>query len=186
LDDGGQTKDEYEAEIKSLQRDKQVLQAKLDKVETAQNKQSKKLDNEKELRLQANRDRYWLQQKLAKLQMAIQARLKMLNVDFSNCNDLSEALDAAFAAIQKLAASLAEKEEMISKLEAEKTQMSQGAEAMSQQIDKLNKVVKDKENIIADQSKSLVDKKKKKLHNLVKQKTNLQMTNYNLNKKLKN
>jgi len=43
LDDGGQTKDEYEAEIKSLQRDKQVLQAKLDKVETAQNKQSKKI-----------------------------------------------------------------------------------------------------------------------------------------------
>merc|ERR1712130_910783 len=86
---------EYEQQIKSLTRDNKVL--------------AKKIDNEKDMRLRANRERYALKQKLDRLQKALEARLKMLGIDFSNINDLSEALEAAFAAIQKLAAELAKK-----------------------------------------------------------------------------
>lgn len=95
---------EYEQQIKSLMRDNKVLAKKIDKIEGASSKKSKKIDNEKDMRLRANRDRYALKQKLDRLQKALEARLKMLGIDFSNINDLSEALEAAFAAIQKLAA----------------------------------------------------------------------------------
>ena len=95
---------EYEQQIKSLMRDNKVLAKKIEKTEAASGKKNKKIDNEKDMRLRANRERYALKQKLDRLQKALEARLKMLGIDFSNINDLSEALEAAFAAIQKLAA----------------------------------------------------------------------------------
>lgn len=95
---------EYEQQIKSLMRDNKVLAKKIEKTEAASGKKNKKIDNEKGMRLSANRERYALKQKLDRLQKALEARLKMLGIDFSNINDLSEALEAAFAAIQKLAA----------------------------------------------------------------------------------
>ncbi|ETN98059.1 hypothetical protein RFI_04501 [Reticulomyxa filosa] len=108
---GGQSVASLELEIKNvdqfhlsleLKRDNQALQAELRKLKEAQNKKGKTLEQEKEMRLQANQDRYWLRQKLSRMQMAINARLKMLGIDFDNCDDLSSALDAAFSAIQKL------------------------------------------------------------------------------------
>jgi len=98
-----------ELEIKNLKRDKQALQAEMNKVKEAQSKKGKSLEQEKEMRLQANQDRYWLRQKLSRMQMAINARLKMLGIDFDNCDDLSSALDAAFSAIQKLSVELQKK-----------------------------------------------------------------------------
>lgn len=95
---------EYETQIKSLTRDNKVLARKIEKMESGASKKNKKIDAEKDMRLNANKERYWLKQKLERLQKAIEARLKMLGIDFSNINDLSEALEAAFAAIQKLAA----------------------------------------------------------------------------------
>merc|ERR1712228_341839 len=100
---------EYEAQIKSLTRDNKVLARKIEKMDSVSGKKNKKIDAEKDMRLNANRERYALKQKLDKLQKALEARLKMLGIDFSNINDLSEALEAAFAAIQKLAAELAKK-----------------------------------------------------------------------------
>ena len=95
---------EYENQIKSLTRDNKVLARKIEKMESGANKKNKKIDAEKDMRITANKERYWLKQKLERLQKAIEARLKMLGIDFSNINDLGEALEAAFAAIQKLAA----------------------------------------------------------------------------------
>merc|ERR1712130_432647 len=95
-------------------RDNKVLARKIEKMDSVSGKKNKKIDAEKDMRLNANKERYALKQKLDKLQKALEARLKMLGIDFSNINDLSEALEAAFAAIQKLAAELAKKEEELS------------------------------------------------------------------------
>lgn len=95
---------EYEQQIKSLTRDNKVLARKIEKLDDKNKGKNKVIDKEKDMRLNANKDRYWLKQKLDRLQKAIEARLKMLGIDFSNINDLSEALEAAFNAIQKLAA----------------------------------------------------------------------------------
>ena len=62
------------------------------------------MDSEREMRLQANKERFWLKQKLERLQKAIAARLKILGVDFSKVDDITSALDMAFNVIQKLAA----------------------------------------------------------------------------------
>ena len=104
---------EYETQIKSLTRDNKVLARKIEKMESGANKKNKKIDAEKDMRLNANKERYWLRQKLERLQKAIEARLKMLGIDFSNINDLSEALEAAFAAIQKLAAEVPSKSHIL-------------------------------------------------------------------------
>merc|ERR1712176_1307465 len=123
---------EYEQQIKSLTRDNKVLARKIEKLEGANKGKNKMIDKEKDMRLNANKDRYWLKQKLDRLQKAIEARLKMLGIDFSNINDLSEALEAAFAAIQKLAEEL---EAMQSKLSKAKKEQEQTLK----EVDKLNR-----------------------------------------------
>ncbi len=92
-----------EATIKSLTRDNKVLQRKIQKLESTSGRKQKKMDNEREMRLAANKEKYALKQKLDKLQKAIAARLKRLGVDFSKISDISTALDMSFNVIQKLA-----------------------------------------------------------------------------------
>ena len=70
------------AKVKSLTRDNQVLKKKLEKVQSASGKKQKKMDSEREMRLQANKERFWLKQKLERMQKAIAARLKILGGDF--------------------------------------------------------------------------------------------------------
>merc|ERR1719300_880737 len=60
--------DDYEQKIKSLMRDNKVLAKKIDKIESASKSKNKKIENETEMRLRANRDRYALKQKLDRLQ----------------------------------------------------------------------------------------------------------------------
>merc|ERR1712087_409980 len=102
-------------------------------------KKNKKIDAEKDMRLNANRERYALKQKLDKLQKALEARLKMLGIDFSNINDLSEALEAAFAAIQKLAAELAKKEEELSAMSSKMSAMQKENDDSQREVDKLTR-----------------------------------------------
>merc|ERR1712045_136674 len=102
-------------------------------------KKNKKIESEKDMRLNANKERYWLRQKLERLQKAIEARLKMLGIDFSNINDLSEALEAAFAAIQKLAAELAKKDEELEAMQSKWDESKKEHEESLKEIDKLNR-----------------------------------------------
>merc|ERR1712087_411675 len=102
-------------------------------------KKNKKIDAEKDMRLNANKERYALKQKLDRLQKAIEARLKMLGIDFSNINDLSEALEAAFAAIQKLAAELAKKDEELEAMQSKLSKAKKEQEQTLKEVDKLNR-----------------------------------------------
>merc|ERR1719499_2729607 len=102
---------ELMAQIKSLSRDNQVLKKKVEKMQNAKGGVMKKMDTERTMRLQANKERFWLKQKLERLQKAISARLKILGVDFSKAEDITSALDMAFNVIQKLAKELQTKEE---------------------------------------------------------------------------
>ena len=58
---------EYETQIKSLTRDNKVLARKIEKMESAQKGKDKKMNSEQEMRLKANKERYWLRQKLERL-----------------------------------------------------------------------------------------------------------------------
>jgi len=149
---------EYEQQIKSLTRDNKVLAKKIDKIETASGKKNKKIDNEKDMRLRANRERYALKQKLDRLQKALEARLKMLGIDFSNINDLSEALEAAFAAIQKLAAELAKKEEELSAMSNKMEAAQREQEEAMKEVDKLTRKMAKSKNATQDLKKQIEDR----------------------------
>jgi len=149
---------EYETQIKSLTRDNKVLARKIEKMETNTQNKNKKIDSEKDMRLKANQDRYWLRQKLERLQKAIEARLKMLGIDFSNINDLGEALEAAFSAIQKLAAELAKKEEELQAMSDKFNRAKEQHEDALKEVDKLNRKVEKGKNANDDLKKRLQDK----------------------------
>merc|ERR1712013_153326 len=125
-------------------------------------KKQKKMDPEREMRLQANKERFWLKQKLERMQKAIAARLKILGVDFSKVSDITSALDMAFNVIQKLAKQLQEKEEA---MESSSLKMNSAisdakesrhrAEALSADKDKLKQSVADLKRQIKDRDRRL-------------------------------
>jgi len=163
---------EYETQIKSLTRDNKVLARKIEKMESGAGKKNKKIDAEKEMRLNANKERYSLRQKLDRLQKAIEARLKMLGIDFSNINDLAEALEAAFAAIQKLAAELEKKEAELASMTEKWNRSKQAEEDAGKEIDKLNRKIAKAKNANDDLKKQISDKDRR-LSMVAKQKDSM-------------
>eukprot|EP01084_Bolivina_argentea_P081445 147474_1 len=152
---------EMEVTIKSLTRDNKVLARKIERMDMTSGKKTKKIDAEKDMRLNANKERYWLKQKLDRLQKAIEARLKLLGIDFSNINDLGEALEAAFAAIQKLAAELAKKEDELAAMQDKLDRAKKAQEDSAKEVDKLNRRVAKAKNANDDLKKQMADKDKR-------------------------
>jgi len=147
-----------EAKIKSLTRDNQVLKAKLSKLEATSGKKQKKMDSEREMRLQANKERFWLKQKLERLQKAIAARLKILGVDFSKVDDITSALDMAFNVIQKLAAELQKKEEGFEDMKEKMGKATKEAASLRKGADKLNATIEKQKGVMQDLRKQLNDR----------------------------
>eukprot|EP01083_Nonionella_stella_P217258 780149_1 len=157
---------ELEAKIGSLTRDNRVLQRKLEKVESSTGKKQKKMDNEREMRLAAHKERYSLQQKLEKLQKAISVRLKLLGVDFSKIDDITTALDTCFSVIRKLAKELQDKEE---ELQATKDKLTQATSDLTA-ANKFKKQI----NVLTEMNKSCMDNQASLYHEIDEYKTNLQ------------
>eukprot|EP00485_Elphidium_margaritaceum_P000217 CAMPEP_0202696094 /NCGR_PEP_ID=MMETSP1385-20130828/9451_1 /ASSEMBLY_ACC=CAM_ASM_000861 /TAXON_ID=933848 /ORGANISM="Elphidium margaritaceum" /LENGTH=536 /DNA_ID=CAMNT_0049352205 /DNA_START=37 /DNA_END=1647 /DNA_ORIENTATION=+ len=160
--DEAQKIEDLKAKIKSLTRDNQVLKRKVEKLESTSGKKQKKMDSEREMRLQANKERFWLKQKLERLQKAIAARLKILGVDFSQVEDITGALDMAFNVIQKLAKELQEKEDgfedMKTRMTAatkESTELRKDKDTLTATLDKHRSALQDFKKQIADRERRL-------------------------------
>lgn len=128
-DESAQTILEMKAMINSLNRDKRVLCRKLEKMELSEGKKEKKMAIEQEMRLNANKERFALQQKLTKLQKSISARLNLLQIDFSQADNLTNALDLCFGAITKLIKEIESKENELKKT---KTKISKNKKLQKQ------------------------------------------------------
>eukprot|EP01084_Bolivina_argentea_P204811 349822_1 len=158
---------DLESTIKCLRRDKKVLQHKIKKLESTSGKKQKQMDNEREMRLTANKEKYALKQKLDKLQKAIAARLKRLGVDFSEISDISTALDTSFNVIQELAKELQQKEEQLKAVNDHNNLLIDNELAakkrkgiFNNKIEILNKTIK--------QLKGILNKKIEKLNKTIK------------------
>mmetsp|Transcript_54623 Transcript_54623/g.87313 ORF Transcript_54623/g.87313 Transcript_54623/m.87313 type:complete len:513 (-) Transcript_54623:257-1795(-) len=149
---------EMEAKIKSLTRDNQALRAKLEKADAVSSKKQKKMDTEREMRLQANKERFWLKQKLERLQKAIAARLKILGVDFSKVDDITSALDMAFNVIQKLAKELQEKEDAFEEMKEKHDAAIQEAADARKMKDKLDATIEKQRGVLQDLRKQIGDR----------------------------
>eukprot|EP01084_Bolivina_argentea_P061358 112125_1 len=149
---------DMEAKIKSLTRDNQVLKRKMEKLESVSGKKQKKMDNEREMRLQANKERFWLKQKLERLQKAIAARLKILGVDFSKVDDITSALDMAFNVIQKLAKELQKKEEAFEDIKSKSDKAIKEASVLRRNKDKLDATIEKQRGVMSDLRKQIADR----------------------------
>jgi len=118
------------------------------------------LNKEKEMRLAANQERYWLKQQIDKIQMALEARLKLLGIDFSQCSNLSEALEAAFRAIQALSKELAEKDAEIEKWKTENSKSQQAQKESADRVNNLETELKKQRKVIDDQRKNAYSKER--------------------------
>eukprot|EP01084_Bolivina_argentea_P204810 349821_1 len=183
-----QTIVDLESTIKCLRRDKKVLQHKIKKLESTSGKKQKQMDNEREMRLTANKEKYALKQKLDKLQKAIAARLKRLGVDFSKISDVSTALDTSFNVIKKLAKELQQKEEQLKAVNDHNNLLIDGElvsknqkQIFDNKIETLNQTIKtfeneqyenlsqiEKLNKTIKQLKGILNKKIEKLNKTIK------------------
>jgi len=152
--------DELKIQLNDAKRDNQALQAKLRAYEEEKKKKSKNLDKEKEMRVAANQEKHWLQSQLTKFQMALEARLKLLGIDFSQCSNLSEALEAAFRAIQALSKELADKELEIEKWKAENNKLQQSQGDLQDRVNNMETELKKQRKIIDDQRKNAYNKER--------------------------
>merc|ERR1712154_41388 len=118
-------------------------------------------DSEREMRLNANKERFWLKQKLEKLQKAISARLKILGVDFSGVDDITAALDMAFKVIQKLAAELQKKEEGFEEMKEKMEKAVLDANVCRKNVDKLDATIEKQRGVVSDLKQQLNDKKRR-------------------------
>eukprot|EP01083_Nonionella_stella_P016535 46159_1 len=152
---------DMKAEISSLKRDNKVLKRKIEKLESTSGKKQKKMDNEREMRLQANKERFWLKQKLERIQKAMEARLKLLGVDFSKVEDITSALDMAFSAIQKLAKELQTKEEAFEDVKVKMNKAVKESTEYRKNTSKLDATIQKQKRVIQDLKKQLGDKDKR-------------------------
>jgi len=115
-------------------------------------------DSEREMRLKANKERFWLKQKMERLQKAIESRLKILGVDFSKVDDITSALDMAFNVIQKLAKELQTKEEEYDEMKSRMDKAVKEATGFRKNKDKLDATIEKQRGVMDDLKKQIADR----------------------------
>ena len=141
--------------IKTLETEKKELSRRIDQLESQRKKQSKKYEKEQKLRTGAVSEKQQMKAILQKTQRAIAARMQLLGIDFDKCESISEALDAALSAINKLIAQLEEKEALIKKMEEENAFLKNKVSEYEAKLEKLKKKLNSQEETIAEQKETI-------------------------------
>lgn len=172
-----------DSKIKKLEVEKKQLKKQIAQLEKQKKSQSQKVAKETKMRTHAMSEKEQMKTLMTKIQRSIAARMNLLGIDFTKCNSISEALDAALSAINRLIKELEEKEAEINKLKDENAALKTKIANYEAEMEKMRKKLADQSEKIKNQNQ-LISEQKEQIQQLTDENTSLKDENASLKSQL--